>query len=346
MKTSSAALLRNVLFFAQGGLFAVLMSRILGLYIPNAVFLSLGAALGLCGLIYLILVARSGEAGARKWFFIVTGASAAGIVLGAILHNVLAALGSYILGVVFFGLALLVFPVLFVGGWCGSLVLVGTAGEPVSRQRKRAAGAAAALAVGALAVALGMRVDGEGYSVSSEVVRAPEQAIERMLVVAEVHETLVPVFAHSFQHSLVSALEANGIEALIGPSSLSGDPMRADAVLRITVKPLYRTHRDGYEALVGTAFEATLADTATGDDAWRLSGTVDYIGDQFFKEHGFRVHEGILKEFAWHTTAPSSGPSWSTSRVASPCGSIPTPRPGNATDSGLTRTHLKTTVSA
>lgn len=72
MKTSSAALLRNVLFFAQGGLFAVLMSRILGLYIPNAVFLSLGAALGLCGLIYLILVARSGEAGARKWFFIVT----------------------------------------------------------------------------------------------------------------------------------------------------------------------------------------------------------------------------------------------------------------------------------
>jgi hypothetical protein len=190
----------------------------LGLYIPNAAFLSLGAALGLCGLIYLILVARSGEAGA-----------------------------------------------------------------------------AAALAVGALAVALGMRVDGEGYSVSSEVVRAPEQAIERMLVVAEVDETLVPVFAHSFQPSLVSAPEANGIEALIGPSPVSGDPIEADTVLSITVEPLYRTNRDG------------------------SPGT---------------------------RQPPSSGPSWSTSRVASPCGSIPTPRPGNATGSEMTRTRLKTTVSA
>lgn len=124
-----------------------------------------------------------------------------------------------------------------------------------------------------------------------------------MLVVAEVDETLVPVFSHSFQHSLVSALEANGIEALIGPSLVSGEPIEADAVLRVTVKPLYRMHQDGYEALVGTVFEATQADTATGDDAWRLSGTVDYIGDQFFKQHGFRVHEGILKEFAWNTTA-------------------------------------------
>ena len=73
--------------------------------------------------------------------------------------------------------------------------------------------------------------------------------------------------------------------------------------LSISVQPLYRTHRDGYEALVGTVFEATLADLASGEEAWRLSGTVDYIADQFFERHGFRAHEGIIKEFAWHTTA-------------------------------------------
>ena len=73
--------------------------------------------------------------------------------------------------------------------------------------------------------------------------------------------------------------------------------------MHISVGPLYRMHREGYQALVGTVFEATLVDAATGEDGWRLSGKVDYIADQFFERPGFRAHEGIRKEFAWHTTA-------------------------------------------
>lgn len=312
MNTSAAALVRQALFFAQGVLFALAISGIMGLYVPHPVALGAGAALGLCGLVYMILVARSGETGLRKGFFMLTGAAAAGIPLGAILYNVLAALGSFVFGVVFFFLALMVFPVLFVGGWFGSLVLLGTAGQPVSKQRKRAAWGVAGLAVIALAVALGMRVDGEGYSVTSEVVRAPAQEIGRLFVTADVDEALTPVFSHAFRHSLVSAFESNGIETVTdgfpgendqpgtGPGFTSAE---ADAVMSITVKPLYRTHRDGYEAVVGTVFEATLVDAATGEDAWRLSGQVDYVGNQFFRQHGFEAHEGMIREFAWHTTA-------------------------------------------
>ena len=47
MTTAAAALIRSVVFFAQGGFFAVLASRIAGLYVPNAAFLLAGAALGL-----------------------------------------------------------------------------------------------------------------------------------------------------------------------------------------------------------------------------------------------------------------------------------------------------------
>ncbi|MGD9388150.1 MAG: hypothetical protein PVI87_07970 [Gammaproteobacteria bacterium] len=125
-------------------------------------------------------------------------------------------------------------------------------------------------------------------------------------------EALGPVFQHSLQHSLASAFESNGLGAQImsglGPGMANrpgGDVGVADdpVIMNIDVKPLYRKHRDGYEALVGTVFEATLVDVASGEEAWRLSGTVDYIADQFFKQHGFRAHEGIIKEFAWHTTA-------------------------------------------
>ncbi|MEJ2516169.1 MAG: hypothetical protein P8080_13705 [Gammaproteobacteria bacterium] len=56
MNTSSAALARNTLFFAQGGVFALLMATIPGLYLPRGPMLLAGAALGLCGLGLVFLV--------------------------------------------------------------------------------------------------------------------------------------------------------------------------------------------------------------------------------------------------------------------------------------------------
>jgi len=312
MRTSSAALIRNITFFAQGALFGLLACRVMGLSVSEALFILAGAALGLCGLIQVVLVIRSGEPGISKGLPVLTGASAAGITLGAILHNVGAMLKSYFFGVFFFALAVFVFPVLFVGGWFGSLVLLGTAGRPVSRQRRRAAGLVSVLAAGATACAIGMNVNGEGYSVSSQLLRAPDGEIERVLVAIDVDEALVPVFRHSFEHSLISAFESNGIEATIQASHDAGRPLTSDpgfaavpsgALIHVTVDPLYRTHRDGYEALVGAVFEASLVDASTGEDVWHLSGKVDYIADQFFSKPGFRAHEGIRKEFAWHTTA-------------------------------------------
>ena len=74
----------------------------------------------------MILTARLEEAGVRKLFFILTGASAPAIPLTAILHN-------FIFEGFFFVLALFVFPALFVIGWLGSVVLMGTSERQISR---------------------------------------------------------------------------------------------------------------------------------------------------------------------------------------------------------------------
>ena len=57
---------------------------------------------------------------------------------------------------------------------------------------------------------------------------------------------------------------------------------------------LYRAHRDGYEAIVGTVFEMTLTDAKTGERAWHLSGKVDYIADKFFKRAGYTAPPDAL----------------------------------------------------
>ena len=144
------------------------------------------------------------------------------------------------------------------------------------------------------------------------LLHAPDRQIQRILVTIEMDPALVPVFQHSFQHSLASAFSSNGIKAT--PAALpaagatpGGDLTDATAAdgdrMHISVEPLYRNHRDGYEVIVGTLFDATLLDAATGEDAWRLSGTVDYVPEQFFRQHGFRAHDRMKQEFAWHTSA-------------------------------------------
>jgi len=304
--TVTSTLLRNVFFFAQAAIFVVLFTAAMAaLYLPGPVMLLLAIALGLSGLVFVILTARLEEKGMRKRFFMLTGASAIAIPLTAILHN-------FIFEAFFFILALLVFPAMFVIGWFGSAVLMSISERPISKRRKLMIGLVSALVVAA-AVATVMSWEGaEGYSVTSELVNAPDAEIDRVYITAEVDEALMPVFRGSFEHSLVSAFDSNGVDAIIAltreadGSAETDDDVAAssfDAMMHIRIDPLYRTHRDGYEAIVGTVFDAKLTASATGERIWHLSGKVDYIADAFFKRHGFTAHEGIRKEFAWSTTA-------------------------------------------
>ena len=153
---------------------------------------------------------------------------------------------------------------------------------------------------------------GDTYSVTSELVNAPAEEIHRIYITAEVEEALMPVFWRSFEHSLVSAFESNGVDATLelirevdGSAGTDEDieASSSDATMHISIDALYRTHRDGYEAIAGTVFEVTLTDAKTGERAWHLSGKVDYIAESFFNRPGWTAHEGIRKEFAWSTTA-------------------------------------------
>jgi hypothetical protein len=302
-------LIRNVVFFVLAALFAVL-SYMVFFYRPGSIPSLLPIAFSISGLVVVILTARLEEAGARKLFFILTGASAAAIPLTAILHN-------FIFEGFFFVLALFVFPALFVIGWLGSVVLMGTSERQISRLDGRDAvmllPALMIALVAAVIVALFMGSGkGESYSVTSELVNAPDEEIRRVYVTAEVEEALMPVFWPSFEHSLVSAFESNGVDTTfelirevdgsVGTDENIGAPS-SDATMHISIEALYRTHTDGYEAIVGTVFEVALTDAKTGERAWHLSGKVDYIAEKSFKRPGWRAHEGIRMEFAWNTTA-------------------------------------------
>jgi hypothetical protein len=150
----------------------------------------------------------------------------------------------------------------------------------------------------------------KGYSITTQNVGAPEKNIERVFVITKLDERLIPVFMHSLHHSLESALEANGIDAVVkfnsrqadAAAEFSGDieSFAPDAIMRINLEPLYRTRKDGYQAIVGTVFGVDVTDVASGKPVWRADGKVDYI--RMFGR-AYTTHEGILKEFAWHTTA-------------------------------------------
>ncbi len=121
----------------------------------------------------------------------------------------------------------------------------------------------------------------------------------------------MPVFAHSFEHSMLSALASNGVEAVLVTVTSSASEVERDqankaekfapdAKLRITVKPLHRTRFDGYQAIVGTLYEANLIDSKTEKTTWHTEGKVDYI--RMFGRR-YTASPGIRKEFAWSTTA-------------------------------------------
>ena len=116
---------RNAVLGVLALLFVVLVlaiGRVVRL--PFSVLASLGVAFGLLGLILIVLTAGLAESRGRKILLVLAGVSAAGIPASAILHNLVYGLciawfGEDFWGPggdesVFFVLALLVFPALFV----------------------------------------------------------------------------------------------------------------------------------------------------------------------------------------------------------------------------------------
>lgn len=150
----------------------------------------------------------------------------------------------------------------------------------------------------------------DGYTITTRNVSAFDGDVEKLFVVTQFHERMISIFMHSFKHSLKSAFESNGIDAIVKVSPKESDALAEfaneleafspDATLLIIIDPLYRKREDGYQAVVGTVFEASLLNSAIGKEAWHANGKVDYI-KMFGRD--YTAHEGIRKEFAWHTTA-------------------------------------------
>jgi len=150
----------------------------------------------------------------------------------------------------------------------------------------------------------------EGYSITTEKDSSFDKKIQRIFIIAMVEEHLKSVFAHSFEHSMTSAFQSNSVDAIVKvifPESDSltdygkeAETFAPDATMHIEINPLYRTRDDGYQAIVGTDFEASLIDMATQTRVWYATGKVDYI--KHFTSY-YIAHEGIRKEFAWNTTA-------------------------------------------
>ena len=159
-------------------------------------------------------------------------------------------------------------------------------------------------------LALAVLLRPEGYSITTEKDISFDKKVERLVVITRVEERLEPVFAHSFEHSMISAFQSNGVDAIFTLTSSESDSLSdygketetfaPDATMRININPIYRTRDDGYQAIVGTDFEANLIDMATEQRVWHAIGKVDYI--RMFRPQ-YRASEGIRKEFAWHTTA-------------------------------------------
>lgn len=300
--------MRNWILLALAAVFTTLFLVIVGtlFYLPGPAIAALAAAFLLLGLALVILTVRGDETGARRFLLVLTGACAAAMPVTAILHN----FGFHAF---LFIVTLLILPVIFVVALVTSVILLAIAEKPVSRNSRLLVGGVFALVLAAiLPVALTMH-GAEGYEVTSQVIDTPPEGPDRVFVIAEVDEALMHVVYHSFEHSLVSALESNGIAAKVALISEESDEAAAlaaerqsfspDATMHIRMEPLYRTHRDGFEAIVGTVFSASLKHAESGQEWWQLSGKVDYVTARFFDSPGYATSYGMKQEFAWHTTA-------------------------------------------
>ena len=130
--------IRNAIFWAMIVIFVLLVAVVLsfgrlgGLKLPPSTMIYLAVAFFVLAAALVVLTIKLKESGVRKFFFILTGASAIGIPVCAILHNLVFALCIkfnciYWEGTdepVFFILAVLVCPGLFILGILGSIVLL------------------------------------------------------------------------------------------------------------------------------------------------------------------------------------------------------------------------------
>jgi hypothetical protein len=131
--------MRNITFFVLIVIFALLFALIsLGgrlIRFPISVPIVLAIAFALQGLLVVVLTMRLNESKSKKIFFWVTGVSAAAMPLFALLHNVVYALFIWFFDEgfwerhgtdepIFFILAIVVFPALFLIGSVGSIVLL------------------------------------------------------------------------------------------------------------------------------------------------------------------------------------------------------------------------------
>ncbi len=128
--------IRNIIFYVLVPIFAILgmaLGRLIKLHF--LVISVLAITFGVLGLVLVVLTARLRESRIQKLFFIFVGASAAGIPIFVILHNLVYGLFIALFGEnfwerhstggdesVFFILALLVCPALFLTGTVGSIV--------------------------------------------------------------------------------------------------------------------------------------------------------------------------------------------------------------------------------
>jgi hypothetical protein len=131
--------MRNIAFFVLVLIFALLLAlfslggRLIRFRISLLVVLAI--AFVLLGLAMVVLTVRLKEATTKKVFFLMAGASAVAIPICALLHNVVYALFILWFGEgfwerhgtdepVFFILAMVVFPALFLVGTIGSIVFL------------------------------------------------------------------------------------------------------------------------------------------------------------------------------------------------------------------------------
>ena len=129
--------IRNISFLVLVMIFALLVGLFsLGgrlNWFPTALLIVLAIALAVLGLVVVVLTVRLNEVRTRKAFFLLAGGSAAGMPICALLHNVVYALFILWFGegfwerhgkdeAVFFILAIVVCPALFVVGTIGSMV--------------------------------------------------------------------------------------------------------------------------------------------------------------------------------------------------------------------------------
>jgi len=130
---------RNVVFYVLVVLFAVIVASLGGrlVNLPFSVTAVLAIVFGLLGIVLVVLAAKLKGPILQKAFFILTGASAAAMPIFAVLHNLVYRLLITLFGEgfwegrtgggdepVFFVLAILVCPALFLVGTVGSIVLL------------------------------------------------------------------------------------------------------------------------------------------------------------------------------------------------------------------------------